>query len=228
MRHLAATKPDRRFDLIAIHQPIVRVLHAIFIIMIVGAGAKLDLFDRDDNLLLLRLVGFLLGFVLKLAKVDNTTHGRIGCGCNLDQIQAFFARSANGFARLQDSELFSVVINHAHFGHADSFVDARDGSAPIVGAMTATSKTCSYFCTSIVGSLKFQVSRPGSKKSTGVLGIWSWDFVTNRARCDETTRLLFKLFERHCADVALNALADGELAFFHLAVAKHKHKRNFL
>jgi hypothetical protein len=51
--------------------------------------------------------------------------------------------------------LFPIIVNHAHFWHTDSFVDARDGSATVVRAMPATSKTCSYFCTSIVMSWEF-------------------------------------------------------------------------
>ena len=158
VRHLAPAKPDRRFDFVAVVEPLARVLHAIVVIVIVRARTKLDLFDGDDDLFFLRLVRLLLGFVLKLAEVDNATDGRVGGGRDFNQVQALLARLANGVARFHHAELFAVLTDDAHFGHANSFIDARHGSAPIVGAMTTTSKTCSYCCTSIVRvqSLRFK------------------------------------------------------------------------
>src|ERR1044071_5527822 len=53
-------------------------------------------------------------------------------------------------------------------------------------------------------------------------------FVHQGARADETHGQLPELFERHRADVAPRALADGDLALFHLAVAADEHERNLL
>ncbi len=148
VRHLAPAKPDRRFDFIAVAEPIARVLHTIIVIVIVRAGTKLDLLDGNHDLLLLRLVRLLLRLVLKLAEVYNATDGRVCGGRDFDQVQTLFARLAYGFARLHHAELFAVFTDDANLRHANSFIDARDWSATIVGAMTTTSKTCSYCCTS--------------------------------------------------------------------------------
>src|SRR5690348_6166551 len=78
MRHLAPAKPDGRFNFVALLQPLARMLHAVIVIMVVSAGAKLNFLNRDRDLLLLRLVCLLLGFVLVLAEVDDAANGRIG------------------------------------------------------------------------------------------------------------------------------------------------------
>src|SRR5438105_2609503 len=78
-------------------QPVARMLHAIAVIMGVGAGAKLNFLDRDDYLLLFRLVCFLLRFILKLSEVDDLANRRLGVRRDLNQVHASFARSANCF-----------------------------------------------------------------------------------------------------------------------------------
>jgi hypothetical protein len=150
VRHLAATKPDRRFDLVAACEPLARVLHTIIVIVIVRSRSELDLFDGDDDLFLLGLVRLLLGLVLELAKVNNAAHGRLGLRSDLDQIEPLLTRTADGVSGFQNAELFTIFIDHTHFRHADSFVDSRDRGATIVRALSATSKACSYFCTSRV------------------------------------------------------------------------------
>src|SRR5437762_1225011 len=70
VRHLASAKPDRGFYLITLLEPLPRMLHAIVVVVIVSAGAKLHFLDRDRYLLLLRFVGLLLRFVLKLSEVN--------------------------------------------------------------------------------------------------------------------------------------------------------------
>src|SRR3954468_17497369 len=56
----------------------------------------------------------------------------------------------------------------------------------------------------------------------------SLDFVTDRTCQNERTRLLFELFERHRTDVAFGSFTDGDLSFFHLAVARDEHERYLL
>src|SRR5262245_42716626 len=56
VRHLAAAKPDSSFYLIAVLQPLARVFHAIVVVVVIGAGAKLYFLDRNRYLFLLRLV----------------------------------------------------------------------------------------------------------------------------------------------------------------------------
>ena len=133
------------------------MLHAIVVIVLVSAGAKLNFLDDDDNLLLLGLVRLFLGQVLKSAKVDDLAHRRIGIRGDLNQIHALLAGSPDGVTGVHDPKLFTVFGHHAHLGHAYPFVNARDRCAPEIGTTTA-SVTCSYFCTSMVKGFKFKVS----------------------------------------------------------------------
>ena len=123
VRHFATAKPDRGFHLVAFLQPLARVLHAIVVVVIVCAGAKLNFLDRDRYLLLLRLVRLLLRFVLKLSEVDDSANRRIGVRRNLDQIQPLLPRGANGIAHIHHAELFTFLTDHAHLRHANSFVN---------------------------------------------------------------------------------------------------------
>src|SRR5882724_5568328 len=85
--HLAATKPDGSFHLIAVLEPFARVLHAIVVVVIVRAGTKLHFLDRYRYLFLLRLVSLLLGFVLKLSEVNDAANRRVGRSSNLNEVQ---------------------------------------------------------------------------------------------------------------------------------------------
>ena len=147
VRHFAAAEPDGGLYFVAFSQPLARMLHAITVIVLVGAGAKLDFLDGNDNLLFLRLVRFLLGEVLKLAIVDDLANRWVSIRCDLDQVHASFSRRPNGVARVHDAEFFPVFSNYAHLRDAYAFVNARGRRAPMIGT-TAASKTCSYFCTS--------------------------------------------------------------------------------
>src|SRR5438105_3161002 len=117
--------------------------------MLVGAGAKFHFLDGDDDLLLFRLVCFLLGFVLKLAEVDDFANRRLSVGRDFDQVHAFLAGSANRFARVHDAQRFALIGDDAHLRYANSFVYSSYRRAPKIGAATST-KTCSYCCTSSV------------------------------------------------------------------------------
>ena len=156
VRHLAPAKPDRSLNFVAFRQPLARVLHAIAVIVLVRAGAKLNFLDGDDHLLLLRLVRFLLGQVLKFAVVNDLANWRLGVWRDLDQIHASFSRGTNGVTSVHDPELFTVFGNYSHLGHANTFVNTSDGRPAKIGTTTA-SETCSYCCTSSVKRFSFQV-----------------------------------------------------------------------
>ena len=128
----------------------------LVVALLVGAGAKLNFLDGNDNLFLFRLVRFLLGEILKLAIVYDLANRRVSIRCDLDQIHASFARGPNCIARVHDAEFFTVFSNYAHLWDAYAFVNARGRRATMIGT-TAASKTCSYFCTSSVKCFRFQV-----------------------------------------------------------------------
>src|SRR5690349_6744666 len=148
--HLAPAKPDRGLHFVAFLQPLTRMFHAVVVVVVVGAGAKLYFLDGDCDLLLLRLIGLLLRLVLVLAKVDDPANGRIGVGSNLDQVQTLFAGGTNGISHVHDAPLLFFVANHAHFRYANSFLNSDRRQAPVIRTLSATTKACSYCCTSWV------------------------------------------------------------------------------
>jgi len=154
--HFAAAEPDCRFHFVAFSEPLARMLHAIAVVVLVGAGAKLNFLDGNDNLFLFRLVRFLLGEVLKLAIVNDLANRWISIWCDLDQVHASLSRGPNCVARVHDAEFFTVFSNYAHLRDAYAFVNARGRRATMIRTTTA-SKTCSYFCTSSVKCFRFQV-----------------------------------------------------------------------
>src|SRR6266567_2065678 len=156
VRHLAAAKPDGCFHFVANLQPFTRPLHAIAVIVLVRAGTKLHFLNDDYGLFLFRLVGFFLGFVLKLAKINYSTNRRLGPRRNLDEIETLLPGGAHRVTRVHHAKLFALIANHAHLGYADSLVDSSHRRAPKIGT-TATAKTCSYCCTSWVESFEFRV-----------------------------------------------------------------------
>ena len=172
MGHFAAAKPDRSFHLIAFCQPLAGMLHAIAVVVIVGARAELNFFDRDDNLFLLRLVRLLLLFLLKLSEVNDFANGRIGIWRHFNQIHSFVTRGANRLARIHHPKLFPVIANHAHLGHADPFVNSSYRRSPKIRT-TATAKTCSYCSTSLVSGTDFSLC-PWGESQTKVCATYSF------------------------------------------------------
>lgn len=144
MRHLAATKPNRGFHLVAFLKPLPGVLHAIVVIVIVRTRPKLHFLDRDRYLFLLGLVCLLLGFVLKFSEVNNSANRRVGSGGYFNQVQAFFSGGANGISNIQYAELLTFLADDPDLRDANSLVNTGDRQAPVIRTLAATSKACSY------------------------------------------------------------------------------------
>src|ERR1041385_4543105 len=106
VRHLATAKPNRRFDFVAILEPLAGMLHAIFVVVIVLARSKVNFLDRNRYLLLLRLVCLLLCFVLILSEIDDATNRRIGVRSDLDEVQPLLPGSTHGIAHVHHAQLF--------------------------------------------------------------------------------------------------------------------------
>ena len=136
------------------------MLHAITVIVHIGARPELNFLDGDHDLLLLGFVGLLLLLILKLAKVDDLTNRRLSVGRDFDEIHPAIPRFANRFASVHDTELLAIVADHAHLRHANAFVNPSNGSASKIRA-AATAKTCSYEAPPRLSS-SFQV--PGFKR----------------------------------------------------------------
>jgi hypothetical protein len=158
VRHFPTTKPDRGFNLVAVLQPLTRMLHAIVVIVIVGAGTELHFLDRDRDLLLLGLVRFLLCLVLVLAEVDDSAHRGIGIRSNFHEVQSFIPGGADGVAHIHHAELLSFLADDPYFGHSNSFVNTYRRYPPVIRTLTATAKACSY---SAPPKLRLELQRVG-------------------------------------------------------------------
>ena len=124
------------------------MLHTIVVVVIVSAGAKLHFLDRDRYLLLLRFVGLLLRFVLKLSEVNDPANRRLGIGSDLHEIKPLLPGGAHRIAHVHDAQLLSFLPNCAYLGHANSFVNPNRRQTPVIRTLTAPAKACSYCCTS--------------------------------------------------------------------------------
>ena len=148
VRHLASAKPDGGFHFVAILEPLAGMLHAVIVIVIVGAGPELHFLDRDRDLLLLGFVRFLFGLVLELAKIDDPANRRIGVRSNFYEVQPLVASGADGVAHVHHTQLLSFLADDPNFGHSNSFIDTDRRHTPVIRTLTASAKACSYFCTS--------------------------------------------------------------------------------
>ena len=157
VRHFTSTKPDRGFDFVAVLQPLTRMFHAVVVIVIVGAGAKLNFLDRDRDLLLLGLVRLLLRFVLVLAEIDDPANRGIGVRSNFHEVQSFITCGANGVAHVHHAELLSFLADYPYFGYSNSFVNTHRRYTPVIRTLTATAKACSY---SAPPKLRLESQRP--------------------------------------------------------------------
>src|SRR6266516_1978517 len=159
MLHLSSAKPNRCLYFVALLQPFARVFHAIVVVVNVCAGTKLYFLDRDCDLLFLRFVRLLFLFVLKLAEIDDAANRRLGRWSHFDEIHASVSSLANGVLDRHYAQLLAFFGDDAHLRHADPFINAHGRQSPVVRAR-ATSKACSYCCTSSVRvpSFEFGVS----------------------------------------------------------------------
>jgi hypothetical protein len=92
--------------------------------MLVDRDGELDLFDRDDLLLLPRRAVALVLLVEELAVILNAADGWLGGGRNFYQVEATLAGYFKSFEGRQNSELFTVFVDDADFTRANSVVNA--------------------------------------------------------------------------------------------------------
>ena len=140
-------------------QPLARVLHPILVIVVVGAGTKLDLFDGDDDLFLLRLVRLLLGLVLKLAESIMRQTGGSAVAATSTRSKPF-SRASRTASRVSITPSCSPSSPMTRTcGTRILSLMRATGARRLSGRLPATSKACSYCCTSSVkfNALRFQV-----------------------------------------------------------------------
>jgi len=125
VRQLAAAEAHGHLDLVALLDELDHRAHLDVVVVLVDAGAQLDLLDLDDLLLLARLVLLLLLLVLELAVVEDLADRGRGGGGNLDQVEAGFGGLFQGFAKRDHPGHLAALVDEADAHGGDLFVDAR-------------------------------------------------------------------------------------------------------
>jgi hypothetical protein len=125
--HLAAFEAEAGFDLVAVLQELYGlVLFGLVVVLIHGNG-ELDFLDNDDLLGLARGALALVFLVQVLAVVLDFADGRNGVGRDLNQVEGALAGDLQCVEGRHDAELFAVLVDHADFACADTFVGADKG-----------------------------------------------------------------------------------------------------
>ena len=92
--------------------------------MVVDVRTHLDLLDLLRLLRLAGEVGLFLGLIFVFADVEELADRRIGIGRDLDEVEADFGGLLDRFGGEQDAQILAILIDHAHLGHGDEFVEA--------------------------------------------------------------------------------------------------------
>lgn len=125
--HLAATKPQGDFDLVAIFQKLENVTHLDPIVMDVSVRAELDLFDLDDLLLFAGFGFALLGFVLILAEIHDFDDRWFRVWRNLYQVQTGLLGQHHATRRRNNANVFTFSADQSNLGRFDPVVDTGSG-----------------------------------------------------------------------------------------------------
>jgi hypothetical protein len=87
MNHLAPAKRQRDFDFIAFFDKLARMLRLEFEVVLFDFWAKPNLLDVNDGGFFAAVLFLFTLFVLELAVVDDPANGRLGSGCDFDEIK---------------------------------------------------------------------------------------------------------------------------------------------
>src|SRR5262249_42412053 len=121
--YLTTPEVNGRFYFVSLLKDPGRMVLLKIVIVFVGAGPELNLFDGYYGLFGLGLLGFRLLLVLPFPEIDNATDGRTGLGRDLDQIQTFAAGDFQPALGAHYSKLSPVVINNADLSYPDPLVN---------------------------------------------------------------------------------------------------------
>jgi hypothetical protein len=124
--HLPAFEAQRGLHLVAFIQEADRLVLLGLVVVLIHGDGELDLLHHDDLLFLARSPVALVLFIKELAVVLNAAHGWYGGWGDFHQIQAALAGNLQGFKRLHDAELFSLIVNHANLFRANAVVGADE------------------------------------------------------------------------------------------------------
>src|ERR1700722_1123806 len=125
MRHLAAAEAHDHFHLVAFTDEFEHGAHLDVVVVIVDAGAELDLLDLDHLLLLARGVEALLLLVFVFAEIEDLADGGIGLGGDLDQIEGGFGGPGESLVTGDDADHVAALVHQAQTRRGDFVVDPR-------------------------------------------------------------------------------------------------------
>lgn len=118
----SAAELDHGFDAVPFPEEADGVILFEVVVVVVGVGPELQLFDMDDVLLPLRVVGLLFLFILPLTVVHGLGHGGLGGGGDDDQIQSEVFGLPHG-GRGWHNLYGAIRKNGAYFSRSDCFVN---------------------------------------------------------------------------------------------------------
>jgi hypothetical protein len=94
------------------------------IIVLVGVGTKLDLFEVNHLLVLFGFVRFLALLVFEFAKIHDPANGRIGRRGHFHKVKVIFLSHIDGVLSEENSHLFAVIADHGYFLDPYHFIGA--------------------------------------------------------------------------------------------------------
>src|SRR5258708_31359767 len=125
VRQLAAAEAHGDLHLIAFADETDHAAHLDVVIVLIDAGAQLDLLDLDDLLLLARLVLLFLLLVFVLAVIEDLADRRIGARRDLDEVEAGLIGHGECVVPADYPHHASLLIDEADAWYGDFFIDAR-------------------------------------------------------------------------------------------------------
>src|SRR6266568_2258523 len=125
VRQLAAAEAHGDFHLVALADEADHAAHLDVVVVLVDAGAQLDLLDLDDLLLLARLVLLLLLLVFVFAVIEDLADRRLGARRDLDEVETGLIGHGERFVPGDYPDHTPLLIDEAYAGDSDFFIDAR-------------------------------------------------------------------------------------------------------
>src|SRR5688500_4559106 len=125
MRDLPPAEHQRDLHLVFLLEESPGVTRLRVEVVVVDARPVLHFLELNDMLLFLRDPRLLGLLELELSEVHDPDHRRPRRGGNLHQVESVFFGQRHGLVDFHDSELCTVVTDHAYGTDADLFVDAN-------------------------------------------------------------------------------------------------------
>lgn len=124
MRVLAATEHERHLDAVAFQEEVLDVTQLGVVVVLLHIGVELHFLDLGAYIGALGLLLLLLHVVAVLAVIHKPADGRLGLGCDFNEIDASTLSELKGFAGGDYTKLCAINIDAPDFRHADLMINA--------------------------------------------------------------------------------------------------------